>query len=67
MLASAKAAEADQYKLAQLLKMDEIQAKRLWQTCDAVCFDVDSTVCSDEGIDKLAAFCGVGEEVAAWY
>ncbi|CDS42907.2 phosphoserine phosphatase [Echinococcus multilocularis] len=23
----------------------------------AICFDVDSTVCSDDGIDKLAAYC----------
>eukprot|EP00959_Pyramimonas_sp_CCMP1952_P161054 3367899-Pyramimonas_sp.AAC.1 len=28
---------------------------------DAFCFDVDSTVCTDEGIDELAAFCGAGE------
>ena len=33
---------------------------------DAVCFDVDSTVCAEEGIDVLAAFCGAGEAVAAW-
>mmetsp|Transcript_6028 Transcript_6028/g.15368 ORF Transcript_6028/g.15368 Transcript_6028/m.15368 type:complete len:289 (-) Transcript_6028:160-1026(-) len=30
-----------------------------------VAFDVDSTVCTDEGIDELAAFLGKGEEVAA--
>lgn len=30
-----------------------------------MCFDVDSTVCSDEGIDELAAFLGCGEAVAA--
>jgi phosphoserine phosphatase len=29
-----------------------------------VCFDVDSTVCVDEGIDELAAFLGKGKEVA---
>ena len=29
-----------------------------------MCFDVDSTVCTDEGIDELAAFLGKGEEVA---
>lgn len=39
---------------------------RLWQTADAVCFDVDSTVCVDEGIDELAAYCGAGDAVAAW-
>jgi hypothetical protein len=35
------------------------------QGVDAVCFDVDSTLCPTEGIDELAAFLGVGEEVAA--
>lgn len=37
-----------------------------WKAADAVCFDVDSTVCVDEGIDELAAYLGKGEEVAAW-
>ncbi|MEW5299314.1 MAG: hypothetical protein WDW38_003400 [Sanguina aurantia] len=31
----------------------------------AVCFDVDSTFCEDESIDELAAYLGVGSEVAA--
>lgn len=35
-----------------------------WRHCDAVCFDVDSTVCQDEAIDELAEFCGVGRQVA---
>ncbi|CAI7814394.1 unnamed protein product [Closterium sp. NIES-53] len=39
---------------------------RVWRAADAVCFDVDSTVCVDEGIDELAAYCGAGEAVAAW-
>ena len=30
----------------------------------AFCFDVDSTVCVDEGIDELAEYLGKGEEVA---
>ncbi|KAK6925106.1 hypothetical protein RJ641_009432 [Dillenia turbinata] len=38
----------------------------IWQTADAVCFDVDSTVCMDEGIDELAEFCGAGKAVAEW-
>lgn len=38
----------------------------VWRSADAVCFDVDSTVSLDEGIDELAAFCGAGEAVAAW-
>lgn len=42
------------------------QAKQVWQKADAVCFDVDSTVIMDEGIDELAAFCGRGKEVSEW-
>ena len=38
----------------------------LWKNGDAVCFDVDSTVCIDEGIDELAEFCGAGKAVAEW-
>jgi len=38
----------------------------IFKTADAVCFDVDSTVCQDEGIDSLAAFCGVGDDVKNW-
>ncbi|XP_022933623.1 phosphoserine phosphatase, chloroplastic [Cucurbita moschata] len=38
----------------------------LWKSANAVCFDVDSTVCVDEGIDELADFCGAGEAVAEW-
>ena len=41
-------------------------AKDVWKSADAVCLDVDSTVCVDEGVDALAAFCGVGEEVKTW-
>jgi len=39
---------------------------QLWRSADAVCFDVDSTVCLDEGIDELAEFCGAGKAVADW-
>eukprot|EP00041_Stephanoeca_diplocostata_P014718 m.276936 g.276936 ORF g.276936 m.276936 type:complete len:283 (+) comp19776_c0_seq1:272-1120(+) len=46
--------------------MDPTIAKKIWASCDAVCFDVDSTVCEDEAIDRLAAHIGVGEAVAAW-
>ncbi|KAL8557187.1 hypothetical protein ACS0TY_004584 [Phlomoides rotata] len=38
----------------------------VWRNANAVCFDVDSTVCIDEGIDELAEFCGAGEAVAEW-
>lgn len=40
--------------------------KRVWRAVDAVCFDVDSTVITGEGIDALAEHCGKGEEVAEW-
>ena len=33
---------------------------------DAVCFDVDSTVITEEGIDVLAEFNGAGAAVAEW-
>ena len=44
--------------------MDTSTVKMIWRNADAVCFDVDSTVCIDEGIDELADFLGVGEKVA---
>ena len=55
-------------KLARYLTTMTIQqAKQVWKKADAVCFDVDSTVIMDEGIDELAAFCGKGKEVSQWY
>ncbi|XP_028856219.1 phosphoserine phosphatase [Denticeps clupeoides] len=41
----------------------EVQTKELFRRADAVCFDVDSTVIREEGIDELAKFCGVGDAV----
>lgn len=41
-----------------------LEAKRIIQSADIVCFDVDSTVIVEEGIDELADFCGKGEEVS---
>eukprot|EP00002_Diphylleia_rotans_P015287 TRINITY_DN2969_c0_g1_i1.p1 TRINITY_DN2969_c0_g1~~TRINITY_DN2969_c0_g1_i1.p1 ORF type:complete len:249 (+),score=64.22 TRINITY_DN2969_c0_g1_i1:75-821(+) len=35
----------------------------IFRRAKAVCFDVDSTVCDDEGIDRLAEFAGVGDKV----
>lgn len=37
--------------------------KSIIRRADAVCFDVDSTVCVGEGIDDLAEFCGKGQQV----
>nr|XP_027804357.1 phosphoserine phosphatase isoform X3 [Marmota flaviventris] len=40
------------------------ELKQLFCTADAVCFDVDSTVIREEGIDELARFCGVEDAVS---
>ncbi|KAL1239810.1 Phosphoserine phosphatase [Trichinella pseudospiralis] len=40
------------------------RAKKLWNQADAVCFDVDSTVCQKEAIDELAKFMGKDEEIS---
>ena len=50
--------------LAVACLLSEVLEK--WKSADAVCFDVDSTVCLDEGIDELAEFCGAGKAVAEW-
>lgn len=42
------------------------ECKAIWKKADTVCFDVDSTVIKDEGLDELAVFCGVGKEVKEW-
>lgn len=47
------------------MTVQESHVRDVWQNAEAVCFDVDSTVCTDEAIDELAAFIGVGDEVAA--
>ena len=41
-------------------------SRETWRRADAVCFDVDSTLIKEEGIDALAEFCGAGEKVAEW-
>lgn len=41
----------------------EQECRETWRSVDAVCFDVDSTVITDEGLDQLGAFCGKSEEV----
>lgn len=46
--------------------MNENSIKQIWKEADCVCFDVDSTVCQDEGIDVLADFLGVSSQVKEW-
>lgn len=36
---------------------------RLWRNAQAVCFDIDCTVTVNDGLDLLAEFMGVGDEV----
>lgn len=43
--------------------MTQAQTKEMFRLAEAVCFDVDSTVIREEGIDELAKFCGVGDAV----
>lgn len=43
------------------------QTKEIFRRAEAVCFDVDSTVIKEEGIDELAKFCGVGDAVTEMY
>ncbi|XP_045469114.1 phosphoserine phosphatase [Harmonia axyridis] len=40
------------------------QVKGVLKRADAVCFDVDSTVIQEEGIDELSKFCGKGREIS---
>eukprot|EP00164_Ancoracysta_twista_P008950 GFYU01013098.1.p1 GENE.GFYU01013098.1~~GFYU01013098.1.p1 ORF type:complete len:320 (-),score=92.68 GFYU01013098.1:236-1195(-) len=55
---------ARQYSSGAKLSREECVA--LLRKADAVCFDVDSTVSPDEGIDVLAEHCGAGQAVAEW-
>ncbi|KAH0946281.1 hypothetical protein HN011_011866 [Eciton burchellii] len=46
----------------KMADLNEIMS--IWKTADAVTFDVDSTVITEEGIDELANFCGKGKQIA---
>lgn len=48
----------------QMQSTQQLRAKTLLREADCVCFDVDSTVTQEEGIDVLADLCGKGKEVA---
>ncbi|MQL78920.1 hypothetical protein Taro_011343 [Colocasia esculenta] len=61
-LQPSKTVESNQFD--NVLPSEEVL--EIWCNADAVCFDVDSTVCLDEGIDELADFCGAGKAVAEW-
>uniref|UniRef100_A0AC35U8Y6 Phosphoserine phosphatase n=1 Tax=Rhabditophanes sp. KR3021 TaxID=114890 RepID=A0AC35U8Y6_9BILA len=59
-------AVSDKVKISEckVKKNFEGQIREVWRNADAVCFDVDSTVCQDEAIDEFAKYLGCGEEVA---
>lgn len=48
----------------QMSKNQLNSCKEIWRRADAVCFDVDSTVCCDEAIDELAKYVGKTKEVS---
>lgn len=52
--------------LSGTMTRTKLYVKRTWQLADAVCFDVDSTLITEEGIDGLAEFCGAGVQVREW-
>ncbi len=45
------------------VQVNESLTRALFRGSDAVCFDVDSTVCRDEAIDEIAKFAGKEKEV----
>lgn len=51
---------------ATTTKLDIAKAKGIWKRAQAVCFDVDSTVATEEGIEVLAEYCGAGAAVRDW-
>lgn len=51
------------YSSNTMANQQELAIRTLWRSVDAVCFDVDSTVCRDEAIDELAKFAGKEKEV----
>mmetsp|Transcript_5344 Transcript_5344/g.11688 ORF Transcript_5344/g.11688 Transcript_5344/m.11688 type:complete len:272 (+) Transcript_5344:57-872(+) len=56
------AASANPSTAAQTAPKPEVL--KTLREAQAVCFDVDSTFCEDEAIDELAAYLGVGKQVA---
>lgn len=54
----------DRSTTAELAKRTQ-EAREMLKKAQIVCFDVDSTIITEEGIDELAQFCGKGAEVAA--
>jgi len=62
--ATARATKAKFSTETPSMTVQESLIRDIWRRAEAVCFDVDSTVCTDEAIDELANYIGVGKEVA---
>jgi len=45
------------------IPLNDSRIRAIFRGSDAVCFDVDSTVCRDEAIDEIAKFAGKEKEV----
>ena len=48
-------------------KVSGNKSKEIWRRANAVCFDVDSTLIQEEGIDVLAEHCGAKAQVLEWW
>ena len=59
--------EENPLSFCHVSEMSRRSPRELWRASDAVCLDVDSTVCQDEAIDRLASLCGSSEAVSEWY
>lgn len=55
----------DRAAAAPVLAKRIAEAREVLKSAQIVCFDVDSTIITEEGIDELAQYCGKGSEVAA--
>jgi hypothetical protein len=55
--------QANRY-MSTTIKPSKDEIINILRTCQAACVDVDSTVIPEEGIDELAAYKGVGNEVS---
>ena len=66
MRASSTAAAAASDSSSAVTGLAVAEAKEALRRASVVCFDVDSTVINEEGIDALADHCGAGPAVAEW-
>jgi hypothetical protein len=56
--------EASRYEFDSEILSDRVL--QMWRTANAVCFDIDCTVCSGDSLDELASYLGKSEQVQYW-